>query len=494
MKVTFSYKPISALEADLLVVILDESKTLHDVDALAVQRAIERARRLYQEKRLKREYVTNLDHDAKIPTFILFSTSLNKNYPLGEVVKIFVARALQLAKDFQYRRVAVVMNSSEAQPFVGAVIEGALLGAYTFDKYRTEKNLFFKEVHLEIVGHESDKATNQAVLRRFGAVSEAVNDCRTLVNEPGAEVYPQVMAEVAAKIAKARALKCRILDEKELQKQGYNGLIAVGRGSQHPPRLITLRYRPAKPSRHTLALVGKGITFDTGGISIKPADKMFEMKGDMAGGGAVLYAMQAIGQLKPTINVVGIVPTAENFPDALAQRPGDIFYAKNGKSIMVDNTDAEGRLILTDGLYTAGEQKATHIVDIATLTGSCVRALGHGAAGILGTSQALAGAVKRAGEAQGEVFWELPLIEEYRDMLKTPYADINNVGGTVAGAITAALFLREFVPKDTPWVHLDIAGPFMLDKEWKYYDPGATGFGVKTLVDLCEHFEEYLGE
>jgi leucyl aminopeptidase len=248
---------------------------------------------------------------------------------------------------------------------------------------------------------------------------------------------------------------------------------------------------PRKASKETIALVGKGITFDTGGISLKPGDHMWEMKGDMAGAAAVLYAMRALGRIAPDVKVVGILCCAENFPDANAQRPGDIWTAKNGKSVVVDNTDAEGRLVLTDGLHRAGEEGATHIVDIATLTGACVRALGPSVAGVLGTDRELIRRVIRSGENHGEAFWELPLVEEYRDGLKTPYADINNIAsGGLAGAITASLFLREFVPKGTAWAHLDIAGPMFKEKDWKYYEAGALGFGLKTLVDLSERFHD----
>jgi leucyl aminopeptidase len=237
--------------------------------------------------------------------------------------------------------------------------------------------------------------------------------------------------------------------------------------------------------------VGKGITFDSGGISLKPGDKMWEMKGDMAGAAAVLYSMRAIGKLSPDVKVVGILCLAENMPDANAQRPGDIFTAKNGKSVMVDNTDAEGRLVLSDGLIRAGEEGATHIVDIATLTGAIVRALGPSVAGVLGTDRELVRRLIRSGENHGEAFWEMPLVEEYRDGLKTPYADLNNIApGGAGGAITAALFLREFVPEKTAWAHLDIAGPMFRDKDWKYYEAGSLAFGVKTLVDLCERFHE----
>jgi leucyl aminopeptidase len=254
--------------------------------------------------------------------------------------------------------------------------------------------------------------------------------------------------------------------------------------------LIRLSYR-AKKAKHHLALVGKGVTFDTGGISLKPSDKMWEMKGDMSGGAAVIYAMKAIGKLRPDLNVTGIIPTAENTPDANAQRPGDIFYAKNGKSIMVDNTDAEGRLILTDGLYLAGESKATHILDIATLTGAVVRALGTSVAGVLGNNPELVRAVIQSGQNHGESYWELPLYEEYKELLKVPCADLNNIGGPVAGALTAGLFLQEFVPEGAAWAHLDIAGPFIKEKEWKYYEAGGIGFGLKTLVDIAERFHEY---
>jgi leucyl aminopeptidase len=306
-------------------------------------------------------------------------------------------------------------------------------------------------------------------------------------------VTPEVIAEKASDIAKELGLEIEILDPAGLKARGYHGIVQVGQGSIHPPRMVILRHVPRQPSKETIALVGKGITFDSGGISLKPGDHMWEMKGDMAGAGAVLYAMRALGRLKPDVRVVGILCCAENMPDAGAQRPGDIFVAKNGKSIMVDNTDAEGRLVLTDGLFRAGEEGATHIVDIATLTGAVLRALGPSVAGVLGTDRALIQRIIRSGENHGEAFWELPLVEEYKDSLKTPFADLNNISaGGLAGAITAGLFLREFVPEGAAWAHLDIAGPMFREKDWKYYEAGAIGFGLKTMVDLCERFHDPL--
>jgi leucyl aminopeptidase len=430
-----------------------------------------------------------VDSEGPVGNLLIHSTALSPNYNVWENVKIFVARSIQLAQNHGLKRIAVLLNTDDAAPFIGKAVEGAILGSYTFDRYKKEKS-DLQNLQFNIIGLKAHDQRNRQYVSRYTLVSEVVNEARDMINEPGSVATPEYLAQAARGIAKEADLDLKIWDEKKLQKEGYNGLLQVGRGSSQPPRLIRLGYRAKKAKGH-LVFVGKGITFDTGGISIKPADKMYEMKGDMSGGAAVLYAMKALGQLKPAVNVTGIVPTAENFPDANAQRPGDIFYAKNGKSIMVDNTDAEGRLILTDGLYLAGEEKATHILDIATLTGACVRALGFSIAGIMGNDRHLIQAVIQSGQNHGEAFWELPLPDEYKEMLKTPYADINNIGGPVAGALTAGLFLQEFVPEKTAWAHLDIAGPFIRDKEWKYYEAGAIGFGLKTLIDVAERFEEY---
>ena len=398
---------------------------------------------------------------------------------------------MKYAQDFNLPKTTFLLNGKDATDYFGKVVEGIIIGSYTFDKYKLEKSSFFDQavVNLNCDSKQIDLCRKK--LDRYSLVSQAVNECREIVNEPGCVIYPETLANLALEIGSKHGLKTTVLDEGELRKQGFTGLECVGKGSTHPPRLISLEYRCNTNSPVHLALVGKGITFDTGGISIKPADRMLEMKGDMAGGAAVLYAMKVIAQLKPSINVVGIIPAAENTTDGNAQRPGDIFVAKNGKSVQVDNTDAEGRLILIDGFARAAEFNATHIIDIATLTGAVVRALGQGYAGIMGNSQKLIEAVIRSGTNHGENFWQLPLPEEYKDLLKTPYADLNNVGGPNGGAITAGLFLQEFLPKNTQWAHLDIAGPFLFDKPWKYYTPGATGFGLKTFVDLCEKFQEY---
>jgi leucyl aminopeptidase len=492
MKIQLAYDRPSQIDTDLLVVILDSEIRFHDLTGSPLDEIVRRVGRDLAEKRRKKEYFTSvnsLDSRNAVGNLVVFSTALSPNYNVWENLKVFVAGAIRLAKDHGLIRVCVLLNTDGAAPFVGKAVEGAILGSYSFDHYKSEKAGLDK-IEVTLIGIKAHDRQNRHYLERYTLFSEAINQARDMINEPGSVATPEYLAETARKIAKESNLDLKIWDEKKLQKDGYNGLLQVGRGSSHPPRLIRLAYRAKKAKGH-LAFVGKGVTFDSGGISLKPADKMYEMKGDMSGGAAVLYALKAIGKLKPEVNVTGIVPTAENFPDANAQRPGDIFYAKNGKSIMVDNTDAEGRLILTDGLHLAGEEKATHILDIATLTGACVRALGLSVAGIMGNAPKLIQAIIRSGQNQGESFWELPLPEEYKELLKTPYADLNNIGGPIAGALTAGLFLEEFVPAGTPWAHLDIAGPFIREKDWKYYEAGAIGFGLKTLVDLAERFNEY---
>jgi leucyl aminopeptidase len=492
MNVKLAFTPCSQTPVDLAVVCLDDEKTLHEVDDPGIRAHVERAAEAFRDKSLKREYFATLPEGAPAKAVVVYWSPLLKSWNLWENVKTFTARALRLARDYRLPRVGLVLNARDAAPFVGKAAEGAVLGTYVFDRYRQERDEFFaKDASLTILVHPEHEADAEARKARYVWVSENVNGARTLINEPGNVVTPESIAALASEIAREVELEIEILDPTALQSRGYQGILRVGAGSPHPGRMVVLRHVPRKSSRETLAFVGKGITFDSGGISLKPGDKMWEMKGDMAGAAAVLYAMRSLGKIRPDLRVVGVLCCAENLPDANAQRPGDIFVAKNGKSIMVDNTDAEGRLVLTDGLARAGEEGATHLVDVATLTGAVVRALGPSVAGVMGTDPDLVRRVIRSGENHGEPFWELPLVEEYRESLKTPFADLNNIAsGGLAGAITAGLFLREFVPNGVAWAHLDIAGPMFKDKEWKYFDAGAIGFGVKTLVDLAERFRD----
>ncbi len=493
MNVKLSFAPVSQTTADLVAVVLDEVKGLHEIDDPAMAAHVARAEAGFKDKSLKREYFATLPEEARAKALVVYWSPALKAWNLWENVKTLTAKALRLARDLNLPQVALVLNTGDAAPLVGKAVEGAVVGAYTFDKYKQEKDDFLSsKATLTILAHPDHRADAEARKARYAWVSENVNLARDLINEPGAVVTPAVLAERAAEIAKEVELEVETLDPAGLEARGYQGLLHVGAGSMHPPRMVILRHVPRKPSKETLCLVGKGITFDSGGISLKPGDRMWEMKGDMAGAAAVLLTLRALGKLRPELKVVGILCCAENFPDAKATRPGDIFTAKNGKSIMVDNTDAEGRLVLTDGFARAGEEGATHMVDVATLTGAVVRALGPSVAGAMGDRD-LVRRIARSGDNHGEAFWELPLVEEYKESLKTPFADLNNIAaGGLAGAITAGLFLREFVPAGVVWAHLDIAGPMFRDKEWKYYEAGAIGFGVKTLVDLSERFRDPL--
>jgi len=492
MNITLTVTPLPKNPVDLLAVVLDTDKTLHEIDDPKVAAHVQRAAAGFKDKTLKREYFATLGEGASARAVVVYWSPQLKSWNLWENVKTFTARALRLARDYGLPKVGVVVNSKDASPFVGKVVEGAVLGSYTFDRYRQEKDEFFRtEASLTLFVHKDHEADAEARKARYLWVSENVNRARDFINEPGAVVTPEVLAKAATDIASEVNLEAEILDPAALEARGYQGIVRVGAGSQHPGRMIVLRLVPRKASKETVVIVGKGVTFDTGGISLKPGDRMWEMKGDMAGAAATLFAMRALGKLRPELKVVGILCCAENMPDAAAQRPGDIFMAKNGKSIQVDNTDAEGRLVLSDGLYRAGEEGATHILDIATLTGAVLKALGPSVAGIMGNDEELIRRVILSGANHGEAFWELPLVEEYKDSLKTPFADVNNIAaGGLAGAITAGLFLREFVPEKTSWAHLDIAGPMFRDKDWKYYETGAIGFGVKTLVDFCERFRD----
>ena len=307
------------------------------------------------------------------------------------------------------------------------------------------------------------------------------------MNEPANVVTPERMAQTASEVAREAGLDVEVLGREDMAIRKMGALLAVAQGSVNEPRLIVMDYRgdPERPDNN-VALVGKGVTFDSGGVSIKPAARMWEMKGDMSGGAAVIGAMKGIAALRPKINVFGVVPAVENMPSGTAQRPGDIIRAMNGKTIEVDNTDAEGRLILADAIcYVKEARGARRVVDAATLTGAVVVALGHVASGVMGTSQTLVDAVLAASKATGEKMWQLPLFEEYKRQNRSDYADVKNTGGRPAGSITAALFIGEFTD-GVEWAHLDIAGTFLSERVNGPLVKGATGVPTRTLIRLAE--------
>ncbi len=373
-----------------------------------------------------------------------------------------------------------------------AIAEGATLGLYRFRNYMTSDDDGSEGpgsegiTELSIVEQDQGKAASLAEGVEKGRVlSQVAIMARDMVNEPANVMTPTRMAEIAAQVADEEGLDIEILDREQMEEMGMGAFMGVARGSDQPPKLIVLEYRgdPDNPSNN-LGLIGKGITFDTGGISLKPAGGMEDMKGDMAGGASVIGAMKAIGRLKPRINVVGMVAATENMPGGSAQRPGDVVKSMSGKTIEVINTDAEGRLVLADALYYARQKGVTRLVDIATLTGAVVVALGNACSGVMGNDQELVDQVIESGASSGERIWQLPLYDDYREQIRSNVADIKNTGGRAAGSLTAGQFLAEFA-EETSWAHLDIAGTYFSSKEKGYLVKGGTGVPTRTLVDLA---------
>jgi leucyl aminopeptidase len=368
-----------------------------------------------------------------------------------------------------------------------ALAEGFTMGSYRFLRYKGKG-----EPHATaqvIVLGQKDGAI-QAALDRGAAVARAVAWARDLVNEPAGTLTPSALAEQAQRAAEEGGLSIEILDEVAIANEGLGGLLGVSLGSAEPPRLIKLTYEPRGKSRGTVALVGKGITFDSGGLSIKPAEGMETMKTDMSGAAAVIGAMSVLRRAGVRTRVVAFVPTTENMPGGRAIKPGDVLKIRNGKTVEVLNTDAEGRLILADGLSLAVEEQPDAIIDLATLTGACVVALGMKVAGLMGNHDDWVHQVGAAADRAGEPVWHLPLPESYRKDLESEIADLKNItGNRGAGALTAGLFLSEFAG-DVPWAHLDIAGPARAGADDGYAVKGGTGFGVRTLVEVLSSFEK----
>ena len=373
-----------------------------------------------------------------------------------------------------------------------SLAEGAVLGSYRFTRYQTRDEEAKPVASCALLFGEGKglRAVRDAV-RRGGIVAECQNLARDLSNEPGGDLPPVALARKAGRVAREAGLRFKAMDVPELKKRRMGGILAVGGGSSRPPRLIVLehgRQAKGKGRRPTVCLVGKGITFDSGGISIKPSPAMDEMKHDMSGAAAVVGALRAAALLDLPLHVVGIIPAAENLPSSTAYRPGDVVRTMSGKTIEVLNTDAEGRVVLSDALHFGRtEFEPAAMVDLATLTGACVIALGPWASGMMGNDEALAERVRAAGESSGERVWPLPLWEEHREHIKSQVADIQNTGGREGGTLTAAAFLSYFT-EGTPWVHLDIAATAWTKKATPCQPVGATGVGVRLLVEFLRAF------
>lgn len=370
---------------------------------------------------------------------------------------------------------------------VSALVEGAMLGAYRFGRYKSASPSTSLD-RFTVVGVSGKRATDAALLG--SRIGEAQCLARDLVNEPGGSLTPAAFAEVAVEVAEREDLQITVMDLDDITEAGLGGLLGVNKGSTHPPRLVVLAYEPPDP-RGTLAIVGKGVTFDSGGLSIKPSDPMMTMKCDMAGAAAVLGAFAAFGAAGVRSRVIGFLPLTDNMVGGDATRPGDVLRMRNGTTVEVLNTDAEGRLILADALCLAAEEQPDAIVDLATLTGAIEIALGPGVAGLMGNSTTWINQIAHAAEVAGEQVWELPMPHEYRRWLDSDVADMRNITKVrSAGSITAAQFLSAFVPADMAWAHLDIAATAWSNETRGTHQPGGTGYGVRLLVELAHAFRK----
>ena len=485
---------ITEQTVDAIVVNLFRGVTSPGGATGAVDRSLDGAiTRLIQEGETKGKTgeMTLIHTLGKMAPFRVLVAGLGDQSDFGpDTVRRVAAEACRLLRGLGVERVATVSHGAgaggmDAESSAQAVAEGSILGLYRFDKYKANDDDDGTIAELTIVEFDESKvdALRQGVTEGV-LVAEATNLCRDMVNEPANYMTPTRMAEVALDVAQESGLEIEVLDRDRIAELGMGAFLGVAQGSNEAPKLIVLQYKGDPDDQsNSLGLLGKGISFDSGGISIKPAANMGAMKGDMAGGASVISAMKAIGRLKPKINVTAIVPATENMPGGKAQRPGDVVKAMSGKTIEIDNTDAEGRLVLADAVCYARSLGLARLVDVATLTGAMVIALGNVCTGVFGNDQDLIDRVLEAGNGSGERLWHMPTFEEYKEQFKSDVADIKNTGGREAGSATGAQIIGEFA-EGASWVHLDIAGTARSSRGKGYNPKGPTGVPVRTLVRL----------
>ena len=471
-----------------------EAEFLRALDSLAggmVRSAIETGELMGKEGETAYFHLPAGD-GTKARRLLLVGVGERDQYQAPEISRM-AGTAVRLLRGKAVKSIAIVpRGEGDAAATASTVIQGAIIGLFEPDKYRTVDK---EERQIEKLVVVIDGAETEALRQgteRGRIIGESVNFTRDLANEPGAYLTPTIMANRAREVAAEFGLEIDVLDEDRMEQEGMGSLLSVSRGSEEPAQLIVLKYTPAgapQTSDQLLAFVGKGVTFDSGGISLKPGENMELMKYDMTGGATVMGALRAIAQLKPSIPVLAVAPCTENLPSGKATKPGDVVRAMTGKTIEVINTDAEGRLILADAIAYAKKLGATRVVDLATLTGAVSIALGDVHAAILGTDQQLIDEVIEAGKEVGEKFWQLPLDKEYSKQIKSDIADIKNVGGRKAGTITAAAFLKEFA-EGLAWAHLDIAGTAWADEPKPHRAKGPTGIGVRTLINIVDRQEK----
>ena len=492
MQITLDAKPFDALETEALVTyIFEDGDTSQGRIAELDKRTGGLLGRLIKGgEATGKALETTLVHapaGLKAARLLLIGAGKRDQFSAATLRKVAGVALRYLKSRSVHNFVFGVREGDTSEEKAQAITEGAIAADFETDKYKTEKKNNKHIESLTIGGYsEEERATGEKGIARGRIIGDAQNFARDLVNEPSNKLTPRILAEKAQAMAKEAGLQVEILDEKKIADLKMGALLSVAQGSVEPPRMIVITYAPAnpKPGAPVVGLVGKAVTFDTGGISIKPADGMEKMKYDMAGGATMIAIMRALAALKPNVKVICVVPSTENMPGGRAQKPGDIQTAMSGKTIEVLNTDAEGRLILADGVHYAKLLGATHLIDAATLTGAIVVALANVNVGVFGSDQAWTDKLLASAKASGEKMWQMPMDDEYREFIKGSFADIQNIGsGKGGGSITGAWFIREFAG-DTPWIHLDIAGTAWNDDAKSWLAKGPTGVALRTLVHL----------
>jgi len=441
----------------------------------------------------KVEQIEVLETRENIPASYFILCGLGKAGKAGlEQIRQAMGRAVLRARDMGLKRVGVTttafinkMENITVEDAGRAMAEGANLALYRFSKYKVKENGNSKNIdEIRFIEEERKSATSVKIgVEKGRIIADSVNFARDLINHPANDMTPTILAETAKKMASANRIKCTVLSKPQIEKLGMGAYLGVAQGSEEPLRFIILEYNGGKKGEKPVVIVGKSITFDSGGISLKPAEGMGKMKYDMSGGAATIGVLRAASMLRLPLNIVGLLPATENMPSGSAIRPGDVLRSMSGRTIEIISTDAEGRLALSDALFYAARYKPRWIIDIATLTGACAVALGNHAIGMLGNDKELKDRITAAGDKVWERVWEMPLWDDYAEQIKSPVADMKNSGGREGGVITAAIFLSKFV-EDYPWVHLDIASTEWNDKDKAYMPAGPTAIGTRLILQL----------
>jgi leucyl aminopeptidase len=492
MQITLVTQPFAAIEADALVsYVFEESDPvqgrIREIDQAAAGLLQKLARSGELTGKTLEFTLIHAPRELKTARLLLVGGGKREQFSSATLRKIAGA-AVRFLKSRSIKNFAFLVREGDAtEDAAQAVVEGGLVANFETDKYKTDKKNEKNIETIVLAGYsDTERAAGEKGLAKGRIIAEAQNFTRDLVNEPSNKLTPRILAGKAEAMAREAGLAVEILDERKIADLKMGALLSVAQGGPEPPRVMVVTYTPAnlKPGDPVIGLIGKAVTFDTGGISIKPAEGMEKMKYDMAGGATMLGVMRALAALKPSVKVICVVPSTENMPGGTAQKPGDIQTAMSGKTIEVLNTDAEGRLILADGVHYARQLGATHLVDAATLTGAIVVALSNVNVGVFGSDQPFTDKLLASAKAVGEKMWQLPMDDEYREFIKGSFADIQNIGsGKGGGSITGAWFIREFAG-DSPWVHLDIAGTAWNDDAKPWLAKGPTGVALRTLVHL----------